>query len=207
MSSASAAICASAPACVCQLEIVPGAVLGDEARYPAAQRAVVLDHALERLPGQIEAVELRVAALETGHHAQRLGVVIEPAMRGERRIQRLLAGMAERAVPEVVGERHGFREVLIQRERARRGAGDLRDLERVREARAEVIALVAHEHLRLVLEAAERGAVHDAVAVALERAAQRVVGFRVSPPPAALGMTRKRRERPAGAALDAEAAV
>jgi hypothetical protein len=49
--------------------------------------------------------------------------------------------------------------------------------------------------------------VHDAVAVALERAAQRVVGLRVRAPAAALGLARKRRERPAGAALDAEAAV
>jgi hypothetical protein len=70
-----------------------------------------------------------------------------------------------------------------------------------------VIALVAHEHLRLVLEAAERGAVHDAVAVALERAAERVVRLGVRPPPAALGMARKRREHPARAAVDAEAAV
>jgi hypothetical protein len=70
-----------------------------------------------------------------------------------------------------------------------------------------MVALVAHEHLRLVLEAAERGAVHDAVPVALERAAQRAVGLRVRPPAAALGVARKGRERPAGAALDAEAAV
>jgi hypothetical protein len=49
--------------------------------------------------------------------------------------------------------------------------------------------------------------VHDAVAIALEWGAQRVVGFRVRPPPAALGVARKGREHPAGAAVDAEAAV
>ena len=115
--------------------------------------------------------------------------------------------MTERAVPEIVGERDGLREVLVQSEGARRGAGDLRDLERVREPAAEMIALVADEHLGFVLEAAERGAVHDAIAVALERAAQRIFGLGMAPPPTALRMARVGGERPAGAAVDAGATV
>ena len=43
------------------------------------ERAVVLDEPLQRLPGQIEAVEVGVAPLEPGDDAQRLGVVVEAA--------------------------------------------------------------------------------------------------------------------------------
>ena len=53
-------------------------------------------------------------------------------------------------------------------ERAGQRAGDLRDLDRVGEAGAEMVALVVDEHLRLVGEAAEGGRMDDAVAVALE---------------------------------------
>ena len=52
------------------------------------------------------------------------------------------------------------------------------DLERVREPRAVVVALGRDEHLRLVLEPPERLGVHDPVAVALERRAQRAVVLR-----------------------------
>ena len=70
-----------------------------------------------------------------------------------------------------------------------------------------MVALMAHEHLCLVLETAERGAVHDPVAVALERAAERIVGLGMTAPSAPLRMARVRCERPAGAAVEAEAAV
>jgi hypothetical protein len=52
------------------------------------------------------------------------------------------------------------------------GAGDLGNLERVRESRTEPVALVIDQHLGLVLEAPERGAVDDPIAVALKLAAE-----------------------------------
>ncbi len=133
--------------------------------------------------------------------------MVEAAVGGECRVQRLLAGVAERAVAEVVGERHGLREILVEGERARRGAGDLGDLEGVGQAGAEVVAFVVDEHLGLVLEAAEGGAVDDPVAVALERAAQRALRLGVAAAAAALGIAGVGRQRPAGGALEAEAAV
>src|SRR5580765_4013196 len=54
---------------------------------------------------------------------------------------------------------------------------DLRHLERMGEARPVVVALVIDEDLRLVLEPPERGRMDDAVAVALERAARRVLAL------------------------------
>ena len=55
---------------------------------------------------------------------------------------------------------------------------DLRDLQRVGQPRAVVVALGRDEDLRLVLQAAERLGVHDPVAVALQRRAQPAVGLR-----------------------------
>jgi hypothetical protein len=49
-----------------------------------------------------------------------------------------------------------------------------------------VVALVEQEDLRLVLQAAERGGVNDAVAIALEDAAP-VAGRLLVEPPARLG--------------------
>ena len=62
-------------------------------------------------------------------------------------------------------------EVFVQVQAAGDGAGDLGDLEGVREAGHEVVADGGDEDLGLVLEAAEGLAVDDAVAVALERGA------------------------------------
>ena len=68
----------------------------------SVERAVVLDQPFERLPGEIEAVEGGIAALERGHHPQRLRVVVEAAAGGKAAIERALAGMAERRMAEIV---------------------------------------------------------------------------------------------------------
>ena len=73
-------------------------------------------------------------------------------------------------VAEVVGQRDRLDEVLVQPEGTGDGARDLGDLDRMSEAGAEHVAFVVHEDLGLVLQAAERAAVDDPVAVALERA-------------------------------------
>ena len=84
-------------------------------------------------------------------------------------------------------------EVLVEAERPRDGARDLRDLERVGQPRAVVVALGGDEDLRLVLEPPERAAVHDPVAVALERRAQPAVGLG-DRTPRGVGPRRRRRE-------------
>ena len=77
-------------------------------------------------------------------------------------------------------------------QRARDRAAELRDLERMRQPRAEQVAFVVEEHLRLVDQAAERGGVHDAVAVALELGARGRRRLRVA---AAARCARDRRRR------------
>ena len=134
----------------------------------ADQRAVVLGEALERLVGQVQPVERGVAALQLGDDAQRLGVVVETAAAGHQRIEHFLAGMAEGGVAEIVRQRHRLGEILVELERAGDGAGELPDLDRVREPGAEMVALVGHEDLGLVRQPAKRGGMDDAVAVALK---------------------------------------
>ena len=130
--------------------------------------AVVLGQALERLPGEIEALERRVAGLETGDDAQRLRIVIEAAMGRHRRVELGLAGMAEGRMAEIVGERQRLREILVEAEHAGDRARDLRHLEAVGEPRAVMIAFVIDEDLGLVFEATKGRRVEDAIAVALK---------------------------------------
>ena len=79
--------------------------------------------------------------------------------------------MTERRVTEIVRQRGSLGQVLIEPKRASQRAGDLRDLQRVREPGAVVVALVRNEDLGLVRKAAEGGGMDDAVAVAPEIAA------------------------------------
>ena len=83
---------------------------------------------------------------------------------------------------DVVGQRDRLGQVLVQPQSPGDGAGDLRDFERVREPGAVVVVDRGDEHLRLAGHAAERGAVDDALAVALVERAERVVRLGVPPP-------------------------
>ena len=102
--------------------------------------------------------------------------MVEAAEVGEAGIERALAGMAERRMAEVVGERQRFREILVEAERAGQGAGDLGHFQRVGQPGAVMVALVEHEDLRLVLEPAERGRMDDPVGIAPERVAAGAFG-------------------------------
>ena len=79
-------------------------------------------------------------------------------------------------------QRQRLGEIIVEVQRARQGAGDLRDLDRVGEARAVMVALVGYEDLCLVGETPEGGGMDDAVAVALEFGAGGRRGLREQPP-------------------------
>src|SRR5690349_13560221 len=98
--------------------------------------------------------------------------MVEAARIRERSAQRILAGVAEGRMAEVVGEAQRLGEVLVEPERAGDRPSDLRDFQAVRQADAIMVAVRGDEHLGLVAEAAERDAVDDAVAVALEDVAR-----------------------------------
>src|SRR5699024_8997409 len=79
-----------------------------------------------------------------------------------------LARVSERGVPQVMAQRDGLREVFVELEGARDGARYARDLERVREACAVMVALRLEKDLRLMLEPSKGLAVRNPVDVALE---------------------------------------
>ncbi len=169
-----------------EFEIVAGDVFGDRRRQRRKQRPVVLDDTFEAFPGQVQAVEADMPAFELRQNAQRLRVVVEPAIGRHGGVQRLLARMAETGVAEIVGKRHAFGQVLVQPERAGERAGDLRHLERMGQARAEMIALVRNEDLRLVLESPEGRRMDHPIAVALEGGTQRAIRLGHAATPAKL---------------------
>ncbi len=172
-----------------------GAGLGAGPR--AGQGAVVLGHPFQALPGQVDPVELGIAALQLRQDAKSLLVVVEAGEIGHGGGERVLAGMAEGRVAEVVGEGHRLGKVLIEPEGAGDRAGDLRHLDAVGQPRAIVVAFVEDEDLSLVFQPPEGGAMDDAVAVALELRAGRA--RRLGEPaatrfrrPAGIGLSRDR---------------
>ena len=158
----------------------------------------VLGDAVAHFPRQVQPAAV---VLEHVDDAQALLVVVEAA--GHQRVDDALAGVAERRVPEVVAERDRLGQLLVQAQHLGDRARDLRHLERVRQPRAVVIAGRREEHLRLVLQPAERLAVDDAIAIALERRPDVVFGFRAQPPARVGALGRLRREDVALALLRA----
>ena len=122
--------------------------LGLEGRRHRRGPRVVHD-AVAHLPREVEP---GTVVLEVLDDAQRLLVVAErPPEEGR---ERLLAEVAEGRVAQVVAERDGLGEVLVEAQGARARAGDLRDVERMGEPHTVVVALGRQEHLGLVLAAA-----------------------------------------------------
>ena len=136
------------------------------------QRPVVFDEAGQRA-GCVRLSHIKggVAALEFGDDAAAgMAVVLEASVLAHAGVECVFAGVPERRVAQVVAEGDPFRE---GRRRASAlevasPACDLRHLDCVSEAGAEMIAVVIDEHLGLVREAAEGCRMDDAVAVALE---------------------------------------
>ena len=137
-------------------------------------------------------------ALEVLDDAQRVLVVPEAAAEAlaQDAVERRLARVAERRMPEVVAEPDRLGQILVQAQRPRDAARDPGRLERVGHPGAEVVAVRVDEDLRLVPEPAERLRVDDPVAVALERRPQAARLLLVCAPATLVGAHRERRERP-----------
>src|SRR5690242_20307215 len=92
--------------------------------------------------------------------------------------------MTEWRMAKIMRERQRLGEVLVQSERTGERAGDLRDLKRVCQSRAIVIALVIDEDLRLVRQPSKSRGMDDSVAVAPEGVAARARWLLVASAPA-----------------------
>ena len=165
------------------------AAMACAARAPRRGHAPVSGPLCLTRPSSVSQVRLRPSkprtALEPRHHLEALRVVVEaavgrhaPPRARARRHGRRADGRGRGPAP---APRPGPRRAAAARAMARAICATSR---RVGQPRAVVVALVEHEHLRLVGQAAESGGMHDAVAVALERRAHRAGG---------LGMERGRR--------------
>ena len=86
-------------------------------------------------------------------------------------VERVLAGVAEGRMAEVMRQGNGFHQRLIERQGAGDRAPDLRYFDRVRDTGAIQVTLVIDENLGLVGQAPKGIGMDDAIAVALERAA------------------------------------
>ena len=127
-----------------------------------------------------------------------MGIVIKPAMRRHRRLQRILAGMAKRRMADIMGETQRLGQILVEAQFPRDGAADLRDFQAVGQAHAIMVAVRRHEHLRLVAQPPEADRVDDPVAITLEdvaRPAHFAPPLDMEPPPALRRVTGIRGER------------
>src|SRR5689334_12912354 len=147
----------------------------------------MLGDALTDFKRQVQPREARVAAFKRFHDAQRLQIVIEAiAEAAHQAIQFLFAGMAEGRMADVVRQRESFGKIFIHTQNSGHGARDLRNLDGMRQAVAEMIRDAGGEHLGLVFEPAERPRVYHSIAVALKSVAVRMSQFRVAAPTRAL---------------------
>ena len=127
----------------------------------------MLQNSLTRLEGEVQAGKSRVFFLQLVDHSQTLQVVLEATIVAHTIVQGVLTGMPEWRMPQVVCQRNGFAQRLVQAEYPRNGTGHLRYLQRMRQARAVEVAFVVHEDLRLVDQPTESTAMNNAIAVTL----------------------------------------
>ena len=164
----------------------------------------MLDDAFADLEGQVQSGKPGVALLEALHNAQRVQVVVEAVAEAlHLAVQRLLAGMRERRMADIVGQRQGLGQVLVQSQHVGQGARDLRDFDGVGQAVAEMVGEAGREDLGLGFQAAEGARMNHAVAVALESIAVGMLGFGIAPAPASLHRKSQPRQHAEAAATAA----
>ena len=76
----------------------------------------MLEDALARFEGEVEAGKLGIAFLEFVNDAKRLQVVFESTVGRHRAIQGVLSGMAEWCMAQIVGKADRLDELLVQAE-------------------------------------------------------------------------------------------
>ena len=95
---------------------------------------------LEHLEGQVQSRKGRIDRLQQLHHPQALPVMLKSAVLPHAFRQHLLARMPKGRMPEIVRQRDRFRQILIQRQRARDRPADRSHFESMRQPRAQMIA-------------------------------------------------------------------
>ncbi len=128
----------------------------------------VFENALASLESQVQPIEGAITLLQFIDNGQALQVVLESAVLAHAGIQRVLPGMTERRVAEIVSQRNGLGQIFVSAQVAGNRTGNLGDFKAVRQACAEQIAFMIDKNLGLVFEAPKGSGVNNTVAVALK---------------------------------------
>ncbi len=127
----------------------------------------MLDDALAHFKRKIEPRKIQIPLLELLDDPQRVKIVIEAlSVLAHARIELAFACVSKWRMADVVDERESFGEIGIDPQRARHGARDLRNLQRVRQPVAEMVGEARGENLSLRFETAKRAGMQHAVAIA-----------------------------------------
>jgi len=94
--------------------------------------------AFAHFPCQIQAPEAGIFLLQFLDDAQTLAIVLETAVPLHQPVQNLFAVMAEGRMTEVVRQRNGLGQILIEPERTGDATGDGGDFQCVREPRPQM---------------------------------------------------------------------
>ena len=142
----------------------------------------VADNAVAHLPGEVQAL---APLFQPVHHPQGLLIVGKAA--GHKGAEQPLSRVAKRGVSQVMAQSDSLGQVLVEPQGPGNGAGDAVDLQGVGHPGAVVVPLGLEEDLGLVLEAAKRLAVHNAVDVPLKAGTDGALLFLALPAPTLVG--------------------
>ena len=149
---------------------------GSRASPRASTEPGVLEGGVEGGPGQVQAGPGDLG-FEPGQQAQRLGVALEPAVRGGQLVEGGLAVVAERAVADVVRQAGSVHQVWVAADFLAEFAPDLRAFQRVGEPGPREVGLPGRDDLGLRRQPAQPGAVQHAGPVSLEVTAPGPLGW------------------------------
>jgi hypothetical protein len=113
---------------------------------------------------------------------QALGIVVEAPVILHQKVERFLAGVAERRVAQVMGKGDRLRQILVQAEGPGDGPANRGDLDRVGQAGTVMVSGPVEEDLGLAIKAAKGSAVDNAISVALVAGAEGVFLFGATAP-------------------------
>ena len=79
----------------------------------SGDRSIMLGNPLKRFPGKVQPVKLGIMAFKICDDTNRLSVMIKPPKRRHQCIQSLFARMAKWRMPQIMRQRHRFRQFRV----------------------------------------------------------------------------------------------
>jgi hypothetical protein len=115
----------------------------------------MLDNAFQRFPCQVQSVKTRIAVFKFDKNAESLFIMAESAVRFHGSRQPVFPRMAKTGMAEIMSQGDRFRQIFVKAQSAADRARNLRDFQRMRQARTVIIAFAFDKHLSLVAHFAE----------------------------------------------------